>query len=225
MTNRSALPRARSVQGRGQCYKCIERSGERRRGVERGGEGMGRGMGLSIADIPLAAFRRDDRLGKIDLCRGSSRWMGQSTKSISHHPHDIGPLSPFSARFYPLYALYGADRYVRSPLIPDADQSRSVHRGMLMRSRNEIVSRILFMIICLHHQKRIYAFTVGHRCRWIMDRYGDFFYFFPFHVGNVLKWHGKNFKFGFSIEMFSILEKYFSFFLFFFTLHSNSGKN
>lgn len=165
MTNRSALPRARSVQGRGQCYKCIERSGERRRGVERGGEGMGRGMGLSIADIPLAAFRRDDRLGKIDLCRGSSRWMGQSTKSISHHPHDIGPLSPFSARFYPLYALYGADRYVRSPLIPDADQSRSVHRGMLMRSRNEIVSRILFMIICLHHQKRIYAFTVGHRCR------------------------------------------------------------
>lgn len=95
-----------------------------------------------------------------------------------------------------------------------ADQSRSVHRGMLMRSRNEIVSRILFMIICLHHQKRIYAFTVGHRCRWIMDRYGDFFYFFPFHVGNVLKWHGKNFKFGFSIEMFSILEKYFSFFLF-----------
>lgn len=64
--------------------------------MERGGEGMGRGMGLSIADIPLAAFRRDDRLGKIDLCRGSSRWMGQSTKSISHHPHDIGPLSrPF----------------------------------------------------------------------------------------------------------------------------------
>lgn len=60
-----------------------------------------------------------------------------------------------------------------------ADQSRSVHRGMLMRSRNEIVSRILFMIICLHHQKRIYAFTVGHRCRWIMDRYGDFFIFFP----------------------------------------------
>lgn len=118
MTNRSALPRARSVQGRGQCYKCIEKSGERRRGVERGGEGMGRGMGLSIADIPLAAFRRDDRLGKIDLCRGSSRWMGQSTKSISHHPHDIGPLSPFSARFYPLYALYGADRYVRSPLVP-----------------------------------------------------------------------------------------------------------
>lgn len=48
-----------------------------------------------------------------------------------------------------------------------------------------------------------------------MDRYGDFFYFFPFHVGNVLKWHGKNFKFDFSIEMFSILEKYFSFFFFY----------
>lgn len=223
MTNRSALPRARSVQGRGQCYKCIERSGERRRGVERGGEGMGRGMGLSIADIPLAAFRRDDRLGKIDLCRGSSRWMGQSTKSISHHPHDIGPLSPFSVSI--LFTLFMVQTGTSDRHSFRADQSRSVHRGMLMRSRNEIVSRILFMIICLHHQKRIYAFTVGHRCRWIMDRYGDFFYFFPFHVGNVLKWHGKNFKFGFSIEMFSILEKYFSFFLFFFTLHPNSGKN
>lgn len=57
---------------------------------------------------------------------------------------------------------------------------------------------------------------------WIVTEI--FFISFPSMLAT-LKWYGKNFKFGFSIEMFSILEKYFSFFLFFFTLHPNSGKN
>lgn len=95
---------------------------------------------LSIADI-LAAFRRRGRLGKIDLCRGRSenaRWMGQSTKSISHHPHDIQPSLFFSSslplRFFSP-PVDGADRYVRSAVLwPTNRYARSVHRGMLMRS-------------------------------------------------------------------------------------------
>lgn len=61
MTNRSGLPRAGSVQGRGQCYKCIERRGEE-------GREDGDGTDLSIADIPSAAFRRDDRLSARSIC-------------------------------------------------------------------------------------------------------------------------------------------------------------
>lgn len=146
------------------------------------GRGWGRGMDLSIADIPLAAFGRDDRLGKIDLCRGSSRtrdgWA--RARNLLVITHTISalflPFPPVSILFMLFMVRTGTpDRHSFR-----ADQSRSVHRGMLMRSRNEIVSRILFMIICLRHRNEsMHLLWIGVQMNY-GHCYGDFstFYFF-----------------------------------------------
>lgn len=137
-------------------------------------------MDLSIADIPLAAFGRDDRLGKIDLCRGSSRtrdgWA--RARNLLVITHTISalflPFPPVSILFMLFMVRTGTpDRHSFR-----ADQSRSVHRGMLMRSRNEIVSRILFMIICLRHRS-MHLLWIGVQMNY-GHCYGDFsiFYFF-----------------------------------------------
>lgn len=86
MTNRFGLSRTDehwAVQGRGQCYKCI---------VEK--ERYEPLRDLSIGDMRSMRARtwpRQDRFVSREFER--VRWMGQASKSISHHPHAIETLS------------------------------------------------------------------------------------------------------------------------------------
>lgn len=124
------------------------------RGEEREeGRGGGREDGardLSIADIPLAAFRRDDRLGKIDLCRGSSRtrdgWARARNLLVITHT-----ISALFLPFPPVSILDGADRYRHSFRLTNRDQSSCAPWNVNAFTCNGIASRILFMIICLDH--------------------------------------------------------------------------